>query len=103
MIECMRSKGVPVSVVRRAVTWFQRERFDSDAIQQDVDEQTVKNKESSMACHIDDELLLKSVSEFVENTTGSFPINIRLITSCPLFIDDVCCTHCFQFQHSVSD
>ena len=71
MVEYAKSEGVPLSVVENAAGWLQREGFDSDAVKQDVTEQTMASHQCSVAQHTASEALCRALIAFIEKSKGS--------------------------------
>ena len=74
MAEYAKSQGVPLSVLKEAARWIQREAFDSDAVKQDVTEENVSRSECSIATAFDGDsqidVMCRSIIAFIEKTKG---------------------------------
>ena len=73
MVEYAKSEGVPLSVVENAAGWLQREGFDSDAVKQDVTEQTMASHQCSVQRHTASDPLCRALIAFIERTKGMMP------------------------------
>lgn len=83
MVEYVTSQGIARSVITEAMVWLQGEGFDTDAIKLDANKRSVQCNESSLTSHMNhiDHSLHQVLSEFVENTKGSFLRQIILTDS----------------------
>ncbi len=70
MVEFAKSKGVPLSVLKKAAVWLNGEGFDSDAVKQDVTEQTMASHQCSVAQHTASEALCRALIAFDDATKG---------------------------------
>ncbi len=72
MVEYAKSEGVPLSVVEKAAVWLNGEGFDSDAVKQDVTEQTMASHQCSVQRHTAySEALCRAIIAFKEKTKGN--------------------------------
>ena len=71
MVEYAKSEGVPLSVVEKAAVWLNEGGFDSDAVKQDVTEQTMASHQCSVAQHTASEALCRALIAFIEKTKGN--------------------------------
>ncbi len=69
-VEYAKSEGVPLSVVEKAAVWLNAAGFDSDAVKQDVTEQTMASHQCSVQRHTASDALCRALIAFDDATKG---------------------------------
>ena len=64
MGEYMKANGVPLHVIDEATAWLMRERFDTDAIKEDVNEDDIRSNQCGLLQHIAHSAMCNSIVSF---------------------------------------
>ena len=70
MGEYVKANGVPLDVIDKATAWLTKERFDSDAIKEDVKEDDISSKQCGLLQHIAHSAMCNSIVKFLQKTQG---------------------------------
>ena len=73
----MKRVDIPQHVIRDTADFLQREHFDTDAVKEDVNEQSVQNKECSLALQIEHAPLPQAILTFIQKAKGTLYLQFR--------------------------